>query len=299
MARQKEGLTAKAVPGAKRRLTDTQLGKLERLLLKGAPAHGFPNELWTAARVAEVIKRHFGVEYHPEHVRKLVKRRLKWTSHKPQTRARQRNDKEVERWKADEFPRILREAWRRGAHIAFLDEAGFMLEPLVRRTLAPRGKRVVLRCSAKHDRISVIGCVTLSPQAMRVGLYYWPLINRNVRGKEVVEFLEYLIHKVPGEWTVVWDRNNTHGKSKVVNAWLARHPNVVVEDFPGYEPGANAAEWVWSWAKYGKLCNFYPADVEELLEAVFTVLDDGKRQPSLLAAFVMDAGVPLCLARCL
>jgi transposase len=299
MARQKEGLAAKPVPGAKRRLTDTQLGKLKELLLKGAPAHGFPNELWTAARVAEVVKRHFGVEYHPEHVRKLLKRRLKWTSHKPQTRARQRNDKEVERWKADEFPRILREAWRRGAHIAFLDEAGFMLEPLVRRTLAPRGQRVVLRCSAKHDRISVIGCVTLSPQAMRVGLYYWPLINRNVHGEAVVEFLEYLIHKVPGEWTVVWDRNNTHSKSKVVKAWLARHPNVVVEDFPGYDPGANAAEWVWSWAKYGKLCNFCPADVEELLEAVFTVLDDGKRQPSLLASFVMDAGVPLCLARCL
>ena len=62
----------------------------------------------------------------------------------------------MERWKADEFPRILREAWCRGAHIAFLDESCFMLTPLVRRTLARRGQRVVLRCSAKHDRISAI-----------------------------------------------------------------------------------------------------------------------------------------------
>jgi len=148
MAGQGQGLTAKPVPGAKRRLSDPQLSELARLLDKGATAHGYPNELWTAARVAQVILRHFGIKYHPEHVRKVLKRRLGWTSHKPQVRARQRNDKEVERWKADEFPRILREAWRRGAHIAFLDESGFLLTPLVRRTLARRGQRVIMPCSA-------------------------------------------------------------------------------------------------------------------------------------------------------
>ena len=91
---------------------------------------------WEGSGLAELILpqtpllRHFGVKYHPAYVRRLLRRRLNWTSHKPQRRARQRNDKEVERWKADEFPRILREAWRRGAHVAFLDESGFMLTPL-------------------------------------------------------------------------------------------------------------------------------------------------------------------------
>jgi transposase len=295
MARQTQGLTAKPVPGAKRRLTDPQLSELEQLLLKGAPAHGFPNELWTAARVAQVIHRHFGVEYHPEHVRKLLKRRLDWSSHKPQKRARQRNDKEVERWKADEFPRILREAWRRGAHIAFLDESGFMLEPLVRRTLAPRGQRVVMRCSAKHDRVSAISCVTLSPQARHVGLYFGGWINENVHGEEVVEFLRYLTEQAGPKWTVVWDRNNIHGKAKAVKAWLGKHPEVVVEDFPAHDPDADPDEWVWSWAKYGKLSNLCPADVQQLFDAVWDTLVELKGQPCLLASFVTDAGVPLCL----
>src|SRR5262245_31571278 len=215
MARQGIGLAAKPAPGARRRLTDSQFLELERLLDKGAPAHGFPNELWTSARVAQVIQRHFGVKYHPDYVRRLLRRRLAWTSHKPQVRARQRNDKEVERWKADEFPRILREAWRRGAHLAFLDESGFLLTPLVRRTLAARGQRVAMRCSAKHDRVSAISCVTLSPQARHVGLYFGRWINHNVHGEEVVEFLRYLTRQqLPGEWTVVWDRNNIHGRSK-------------------------------------------------------------------------------------
>jgi transposase len=295
MARQPDGLTSTPSSGAKRRLGDAQLAELEQLLLKGAPAHGFSNELWTAARVAQVILRHFGVKYHPEHVRSLLRRRLNWTSHKPQRRDRERNDKEVERWKADEFPRILREAWRRKAHVAFLDESGFMLQPLVRRTLAPRGQRVFVRCCASHDRISMISCVTLSPQARYVGLYFWSLVKENFHGEEVVEFLQFLRRKVPGEWTVVWDRNNIHSRSKAVKAWLCEHPQVVVEDFPAHDPDADPDEWVWSWAKYGKLCNLCPADLEHLLDAVWDALEELQTQPRLLASFVTDAGVPLCL----
>jgi transposase len=295
MARQDDGLAAKPTTGAKRRLTDAQLRELERLLDQGAPAHGFPNELWTAARVSRVIQRHFSVQYHPEHVRKLLKRRLNWSSHKPQRRARERNDKEVERWKADEFPRILREAWQRHAHVAFLDESGFMLMPLVRRTLARRGQRIFLRGSDKHERISAISCVTLSPQALRVGLYFWLLVNENYHGEEVAAFLQYLARQVRGEWTIVWDRSNIHSKSSVVKAWLAKHPRVRTEDFPPHGPDADPDEWVWGWAKYGKLCNLCPADVEYLFDAVWEALDELKHQPRLLASFVMEAGVPLCL----
>src|SRR3954470_16197890 len=296
LARQEDGLKAKPVTGARRRLTGPQLCELERLLLQGATAHGFANELWTSARVGQLTKRHLGVESPPDSPRRLLRRWLGWTSHKPQQRARERNDKEAERWKADEFPRILREAWRRGAHVAFLDESGFMLQPLVRRTLAPRGQRVVMRCSAAHDRVSTISCVTLSPQARHVGLYFGRWINHNVHGEEVVEFLDYLTRQqLPGEWTIVWDRNNIHGRAKVVKAWLARHKNVVVEAFPAHDPDANPDEWVWSWAKYGKLCTLCPADVEALFACVLHALEELKHQPCLLASFVMDAGVPLCL----
>ena len=152
-----------------------------------------------------------------------------------------------------------------------------------------------LRCSAEHDRISAISCVTLSPKARHVGLYGWLLVNQNFHGEEVVEFLGYLTGKAPGAWTVVWDRNTIHSKSKVVKAWLAKHARVVVEDFPAHAPDADPDEWVWSWAKYGKLCNLCPADVEHLFDEVWGALEELQRQPGLLASFVMDAGVPLCL----
>src|SRR5205823_9741767 len=156
-------------------LTGADLRRLEGLLGKGARAHGWPNELWTAARVARLIDRHFGVRYHPEHVRKVLKRRLGWTSQKPRRQARERDDKEVARWVGDEFPRIVREAWRRSAYLVFLDESGFFLTPTVRRTLAPRGRTPVLRAWGRRARGSGISGLTVSSGAGPPGLYFDPL----------------------------------------------------------------------------------------------------------------------------
>lgn len=101
-----EGLAAKPHPGRKRRLVEEQQQKLEGLLLKGARFHGWSNDLWTATRVTGVIERHFGIHYHPEHVRKILKERLGWTSQKPERRAYQRDEEEIARWKREEVPRI-------------------------------------------------------------------------------------------------------------------------------------------------------------------------------------------------
>ena len=76
MARKPHGLDAKPVPGRPPRLSDYHLRKLERLLLQGAQKHGWPNQLWTADRVARLIRERLGVSLHPEHVRKILKYRL-------------------------------------------------------------------------------------------------------------------------------------------------------------------------------------------------------------------------------
>src|ERR1700685_1615300 len=80
LARQPHGLDAKPQGGPRPGLSNDQLHQLEELLLQGAKAHGWHNQLWTAARVARVVERHFGLRYHPEHVRKILKRRLGWSS---------------------------------------------------------------------------------------------------------------------------------------------------------------------------------------------------------------------------
>ena len=64
--------------------------------------------------------------------------------------------------------------------------------------------------------------------------------------------------------TILWDRGNIHDRSKVVRAYLARHPEVVTEKFPGYAPETNPDEMVWQHTKHGRLANFTPEDTAEL-----------------------------------
>jgi transposase len=93
MARSKpNGLAATPHPGPKPRLNADQMAQLEGLLKQGAKAHGWKTQLWTADRVADLIERHFSVRFHPEHARKILKRRLRWTSQRPQRRAKERNE---------------------------------------------------------------------------------------------------------------------------------------------------------------------------------------------------------------
>ena len=89
-------LAAKPHPGRTPRLTDADRERLEGLLRQGAVAHGWRTEPWTAARVADLVERHFKVSFHPEHVRKVLKRKLNWTSQKPEKRARERNEAAID-----------------------------------------------------------------------------------------------------------------------------------------------------------------------------------------------------------
>ncbi len=204
------------------------------------------------------------------------------------------DSKEVERWKADELPRILREAWKRQAHVVFLDESGFSLTPSVRRTLAPRGRTPVLEAWDRRDRISAISCITLSPRRGRPGLYFDLLpLNQTVHAEETVAFLKELRRQLRGPFTVVWDRHGIHNKARLVKAFLAEHPEIVAEDFPGYIPDLNPDESVWSWTKYGHLSNLAAWDADELWDRIVEALVDLKFQPRLLQAFIKYAGIPV------
>src|SRR5215211_6609606 len=87
------------------RLSDSDWRRVERALLAGPQANGFDTELWTLPRVAEVIWRLTGVSYHPGHVWWLL-RRHRWSPQRPARRATERDDAEIARWVAEEWPRI-------------------------------------------------------------------------------------------------------------------------------------------------------------------------------------------------
>jgi transposase len=91
------------------RLTDAQLAQLPDLLNQGAEAFGFRGAVWTRARVAEVIKRSFGVVYHVAHISRLLKR-IRWSRQQPIRRARQRNEPAIQHWREQDAPALKKKA---------------------------------------------------------------------------------------------------------------------------------------------------------------------------------------------
>jgi transposase len=86
-----EALKRRIAPGATPRLSEKQRQKLPELLARGAEAHGFRGDVWTCSRVATVIRKEFGVSYHPSHVSRLLKA-LGQSLQKPERRANQRDE---------------------------------------------------------------------------------------------------------------------------------------------------------------------------------------------------------------
>jgi transposase len=91
--------------GRKPRLAETQLTELEQSLKQNPQAHGFATNLWITERVARFIQRRFGVAYHPDHVWRILQR-LGWSCQRPSTRARQRDEAAIRRWKKVTWPTL-------------------------------------------------------------------------------------------------------------------------------------------------------------------------------------------------
>lgn len=101
------GFRVGASSGRPPKLSTRQRQQLVRWLRQGPLAHGYRTDLWTTARVAELILRRIGVRYHPDHVGRLL-HAMGWSPQKPERRALQREEAAIDRWKREEWPRIKR-----------------------------------------------------------------------------------------------------------------------------------------------------------------------------------------------
>lgn len=96
-------LIAKPAPGSPSRLKLPQKQALRKILLQGASRSGFPTDLWTCPRVAQVIRRRFHVRYHLDHLSRLL-RLLGFSSQKPERRAIERDEKAIRGWIKTDWP---------------------------------------------------------------------------------------------------------------------------------------------------------------------------------------------------
>jgi hypothetical protein len=133
----------------------------------------------------------------------------------------------------------------------------------------------------QRKRVSVIGAVSVSPTARRLGWYFATLPDGYFAAEAVVEFLRDLLRHLRGRVVVVWDGGGNH-KGPAIRAFLRRNKRLTLERLPAYAPDLNPVEAVWSWLKSGQLANFAPDGVAELDDEVIDRLLDLGADPGLL-----------------
>jgi len=164
-----------------------------------------------------------------------------------------------------------------------------MLQPLVRRTWAPRGRTPIHYSWDRHDRLSVIGGLTVSARRRRIGLYF-TVHERNVTAEEAEAFLRAVQRSLGRRLIVVMDRWSVHRKAAKA---LAGDRRFWIEWLPPYAPELNPAEYVWDHAKYADLANYIPDDLVDLEWALDGSMDQTRQHPDLLRSFFHQADLAM------
>jgi hypothetical protein len=87
-----------------------------------------------------------------------------------------------------------------------------MLQPVRRRTWAPRGRTPLHYSWDRHDRLSVVSAITVSALRRRLGLYF-QIHEHNIRFAQVIEFLKLLHRHLQRRFILVLDRYSVHRKA--------------------------------------------------------------------------------------
>jgi transposase len=282
-----EALRAHPSPGHPPKLSASQKRLIPEFLWHGAEAYGFRGEVWTCARIAQVIKEEFGVCYHKDHVGRLLKE-LHWTPQVPIRRAIQRDEQAIRRWRDEVWPELLRRARRERRVLIFEDESGFYLLPGLVRTYAPEAHTPVLREKQTRDHLSVMGGMT--PQ----GKVYTLARQESLNGLHTVEFLQHLL-RVGGErLLVIWDGSPIHRRAAVTEFVAGKHGQISLEALPGYAPDLNPwDEGGWHYLKDVEMRNLPCRDLEELHQEFYLAVGRLRQKSHLIKSFFAQAGLKI------
>jgi transposase len=281
-----DALLARPAPGRPAKIAPAKQRLLPDFLWHGPEAYGFRGEVWTCARVAQVLKEELGVSYSKSQVSRILKG-LGWTPQVPITRAIQRDEAAIERWRAEVWPELRRRAKRECRTLVFVDEAGFYLLPAVVKTYSPRGLTPIIPEWQTRDHLSVMGGITPA------GKVYTLARQESLNGLHSAEFLGHLLRLAGERLLVIWDGSPIHRRAEVREFVSGTRGRVWLEALPPYAPDLNPVEWAWRHVKQVEMRNLVCLDLEELHGEFHLAVGRLRQKRHLVQSFFAGAGLEL------
>ena len=202
-----ESFKVRRAPGAKPKLSVTQVAKLRKLILGKDPRQlHFDFALWTRDMVRTLIKDRFEVEMSQQGTSNLLKR-MGLSPQRPLVRAYQQDPEAVERWKNEELPKIVAAAKKARAQIFFCDEAGVRTDHHAGTTWGEIGKTPIVRGTVQRKSVNMISSVSAK------GKLHFSFAGR-VSSDSFIEHLKKLLHDIPGKIFLILDGRSAHKSGK-------------------------------------------------------------------------------------
>jgi transposase len=164
-----------------------------------------------------------------------------------------------------------------------------LLIPTRRRTWGPQGQTPKVPYSYKHDRISALAVLTISPVRRRIGLYA-RFQQDNFKAVHVAPFLRQLLRHILGPVILLWDQGQIH-KGPAIERVLLDNPRLHTEFFPKYAPELNPAEQVWNEFK-GHTANSLPLVKQDIRNSLHANKRRVCRSQDKLRSLILASKLP-------
>ena len=275
----KKSLKRTKAKGAKPKLTVAHKKKILRWLKRPATDFGFETPLWTCRRVKQIIKKKFNISIHNSNVWEWL---TKWkqSPQKPIRRAKECDEKEMERWIKEEWPKIKAHARRWRAIIYFLDESGISLIPVLGTTWAPKGETPIVKVTGHRGGFCLTSAI--SP----AGRMVFRIEKEKVKARVHIEFLQQILkHHSNRKVIVIEDRAPAHRAKKVQDFVEENKKRFALYLLPPYSPELNPDEHVWAHLKNHELKTHQVQTTKELKKLTLAKMRKIQRKKNLVNSF--------------
>jgi transposase len=252
---------------------------LKQAVLHQTPVDfGYDTHLWTCALVADLLKQQFGVTVSESAVRLHLKH-LGLTWQKPEYQDADRDEREIEYFLNEKFPKIQRLADKMGADIGFQDEAGVGVMTRSGRTWGLRGHTPVVKASMTRGGYNILSAITAQ------GTMRYSIKEGTINGEVFIEFLKHLLQKRQRPLILLVDHATFHSSKPVRDFVRAHRAQLRIFFLPKRVPEMNPDEQVWNEVKINHIGKQPVKNKKDLMKRLISCLASLQKNTKRILSF--------------
>jgi transposase len=237
------GMQSKSRPGRPPKTTKTQRKQISKWIDMGPEKMGFPGFCWRTPMIQHLILEKFGVYYSVRYLSELLKN-MGYSYQKAAFVADKRDEGKRKEWLEDRWPKILKLAEKKDAHIFFGDESSFPQWGSLSHTWAKIGHQPIVKTSGSRKGYRVFGLIEYF-----TGKFLAKGHEGQLNTETYQEFLKEVMKQTRKHIILIQDNVPYHTCEEMQIFFYDHKDRITVYQLPVYSPDYNPIEKLWKKVK--------------------------------------------------